>query len=154
MALVLPLLLALLMGSVELGNYFMNEHVVVKAVRDGSRYASRQNFSNFTACNGSVDDPVLSNTRTVVKQGLASGGSDLIDWTGATIGVTMSCSTSATSTTYGTQNMAGIYNGRSTGAPIVTVEASVPYKPVLASFGFTGIGFTLNASQRSAVMGI
>lgn len=154
MALVLPMLLILLMGSFELGNYFMNEHVVVKAVRDGARYASRQGFGNYSACSGSVGDPVLSDTQTVVKQGLASGGSDLINWTGATINVNVSCSSSATSTAYGAQNMAGIYNGRSTGAPIVTVVASVPYKPLLASYGFSGVGFTLNASQQSAVMGI
>ena len=37
MALVAPLLLAILFGSVELGNYFMNEHELIKAVRDGAR---------------------------------------------------------------------------------------------------------------------
>lgn len=155
MALALPILLALLMGSVELGNYFMSEHVVVKAVRDGARYASRQGFSNYTDCSGgTVAAPVPANTQTVVEQGLASGGSDLLNWTGATINVTMSCATSAVSTDYGTENMAGIYTGRADGAPIVTVTASVPYRSVLGSFGFTGIGFTLNASQQSPVMGI
>jgi Flp pilus assembly protein TadG len=150
----LPILLALLFGSVELGNYFMNEHTVVKAVRDGARYASRQNFNNYDACAGSVADPVLSNIQTVVKQGLASGGTDLLDWTGATIDVTMSCATTADSDDYGTQTMNGIYADRVNGAPIVTVTASVPYSPVLSSFGFSGFGMTLNASQQAAVMGI
>lgn len=155
LALSLPLLLALLCGSVELGNYFMTEHVIVKAVRDGARYAARQSFSNYTDCSGgTVNSTVVSNTQTVVKQGLASGGSDLINWTGATIGVTMSCSTSATSTDYGTENMGGIYNDRTDGAPLVTVTASVPYYAVLGAFGFRGIGITLNASEQSAVMGI
>ena len=41
MALVVPLLVILMFGSFELGRYFLDEHVVVKAVRDGARYASR-----------------------------------------------------------------------------------------------------------------
>ena len=41
MALVLPLLLVILFGSLELGNYFMNEHTLIKAVRDGARFAGR-----------------------------------------------------------------------------------------------------------------
>ena len=40
MALVTPLLLVILFGAVELGNYFYNEHIVVKAVRDGARFAA------------------------------------------------------------------------------------------------------------------
>ena len=38
MALVLPILIALMFGSFELGNYFLNQHVVTKAVRDGLRF--------------------------------------------------------------------------------------------------------------------
>ena len=41
MALVTPLLLALMLGSVELGNFFMDQHALTKQVRDGARYASR-----------------------------------------------------------------------------------------------------------------
>jgi hypothetical protein len=69
--------------------------------------------------------------------------------------VTTSCTTAAGGTTLG-----GIYNattnaaGASIGAPVVTVSASVPYSPLLlASFGFTGKGFKLNASQQAAVTG-
>ena len=36
---------SLMFGAVELGNYFLNEHSLVKAVRDGARYAARQDFS-------------------------------------------------------------------------------------------------------------
>jgi hypothetical protein len=50
--------------------------------------------------------------------------------------------------------MSGIYKGRAGGAPIVTVTASVPYTPVLRSFGFRGVGLNLNATQQAAVMGI
>src|SRR4051812_47391200 len=52
MALCVPLLLVLLCGSVELGNYLMDEHRLVKAVRDGARFAARQNLSYFLGCSG------------------------------------------------------------------------------------------------------
>lgn len=148
MALVTPLLLILMMGTFELGNYFMNEHILVKAVRDGARFAARQNFSNYDACGGSPGGTVVVDTQALVMTGLLSGGTNkLRNWTATTVSVTMDCTTMG-------NTIAGIYRGRATGAPRVTVTASVPYQSVLASYGFTGIGLNLNASQNAAVMGI
>ena len=156
MALVLPLLLTIMFGSFELGNYFLDEHILVKAVRDGARFAARQDFSNYSTCSGSPGGTVVANTRNVVMTGLLSSGTNrLPNWVNTTISVTTNCTTSAGST-----QLAGIYKGNSNssgtliGAPIVTVNATVPYTPVLRSFGFSGIGFNLNASQQAAVMGI
>ena len=150
MALVLPLLLIIMFGSFEIGNYFLNEHILVKAVRDGARFAARQNFNNYSACSGAVGDPILTDTRNVVKTGVVAGGIDRLPyWTASTISVTMACTTST-----GGQTLGGIYKGRASGAPIVTVSATVPYTPVLRSFGFSGIGLNLNASQQAAVMGL
>ena len=150
MALVLPLLLIIMFGSFEIGNYFLNEHILVKAVRDGARFAARQNFDNYSACSGAVGDPILTDTRNVVKTGVVAGGTDRLPyWTATTISVTMACTTST-----GGQTLSGIYKGRASGAPIVTVSATVPYTPVLRSFGFSGIGLNLNASQQAAVMGL
>ena len=50
------------MRRVEIGNYFLDEHILVKAVRDGARFAARQNFSNYSACTGAVADPLLTDT--------------------------------------------------------------------------------------------
>lgn len=156
MALVTPLLLIIMMGSFELGNYFMNEHKLVKAVRDGARFAARQNFSNYDACLGSPGGTVVADTRTLVMTGLLSGGTNkLRNWTATTVNVTMNCSA-----TVDGQPMSGIYRDRKdasgtlTGAPRVTVTATVPYQSVLGSLGFSGIGLNLNASQNAAVMGI
>ena len=74
MALVLPLLLVLLFGPLELGNYFMNQHTLVKAVRDGARFAARQDFTNYTACSGSPGGTVVADTQNVVMNGVLSGG--------------------------------------------------------------------------------
>jgi hypothetical protein len=55
--------------------------------------------------------------------------------------------------------MSGIYRDRTvagvaTGAQIVTVSASVDYRSILGSFGFSGVGLHLNASSQAAVAGI
>lgn len=154
MALILPLVLALLFGSVELGNYFYDEHILVQAVRDGARYAARQDMSNFVSCSGSPGGTVAADTTNMVENGVLSGGTPRFPMTGATVTVTTSCASKA-----GTTTMGGIYNdvtdgtGSSIGAPIVTVSATVPYTPVLKSFGFSGIGLDLNASEQAAVDG-
>lgn len=148
MALVLPLLLVILFGCLELGNYFMNEHRLVKAVRDGARFAARQDFTNYPDCS-TVSTTARDATRNVVMNGVMAGGTIITPNIQASdIDVTTSCATSA-----GGQTMAGIYTGRTTGAQIVTVSARVNYRPVLAIAGFTGIGLTLNAASQAAVSG-
>ena len=149
MAFVLPLLLTIMFGSAEIGNYFMNEHSLVKAVRDGARFAARQNFSNYTACSGSPGGTVVADTQNVVMRGYLSGGTIITpNIQSGNVTVTNSCATTA-----GGQTMTGIYRGRLNGAQIVTVNADVNYRPILASFGFRGVGIQLHASSQAAVMG-
>ncbi|MEO6248349.1 MAG: TadE/TadG family type IV pilus assembly protein [Sphingomicrobium sp.] len=152
MALVVPLLLIIMMGSFELGNYFMDEHKLVKAVRDGARYAGRQPFGSFYTCPSTVDNTgtTAGQIRNVVRTGLLTGGSNrIVNWTDAQITISLTCPTTANSVP-----LSGIYRGSADGAPVVTVSASVPYTPVLASYGFRGVGFNLNATQQAAVMGL
>ena len=150
MALVLPVVLALMFGSVELGNYFMNEHSLVKAVRDGARFAARQNFSTYTACSGEPGGSTVSDTKNVVINGYLSGGAAITPNISASdITVETACSASS-----GGQTMLGIYRGRATGAQIVTVSATVDYRSVLGLMGFSGFGLTLNASSQAAVTGL
>lgn len=150
MALVLPLLLVIMMGSFELGNYFMSEHKLIKAVRDGARFAGRQAFASFPCATNTIDSTTVTNTKNVIRTGLYSGGSSrIVNWTNAQISMTMACTNSVGGTT-----PLGIYRGSASGAPVVTVSASVPYTPVLASYGFRGTGLSLNASQQAAVMGL
>jgi Flp pilus assembly protein TadG len=161
MALVTPLLLIILFGSVELGNYFMNEHMLVKAVRDGARFAARQDFSNYTGCSGAPGGTVVDDTRNVVMTGyLASGGSVITpNISAGNINLSVSCTPTA-----GGQDMLGIYRSRFSGtcagstsngcAQTVTVQAEVDYRSVLGSLGFRGVGMHLNASSQAAVTGI
>lgn len=150
MAMVMPFLLILLFGSVELGNYFLNEHSLVKAVRDGARFAARQSFTNYTACSGTPGGTVEADTKNVVMSGYLSGGAVLTPNIEAS-DITVSTSCTATA---GGQTLSGIYRNRSGGAQIVIVTAQVDYRSVLGSFGFTGLNYDLNATSESAVSGI
>ena len=155
MALVLPLLLIIMCGSLELGNYFWNEHVLVKGLRDGARYAARRSFTNYSGCSGAPLGTVQADTKNIVRTGQVAGGTDrLPNWSTATFTVTVSCTTTA-----GTQTLSGIYKdntnstGAAIGAPIVTVSASLPYRSLLGSFGFKGVGLSINAAAQAAVTG-
>src|SRR5690348_6628430 len=75
MALVTPLLLALLFGSVELGNFFMSEHALEKQVRDGARYAARLPLAAAYSCPNVVfaDAGATNNIINVTETGAVSG---------------------------------------------------------------------------------
>jgi Flp pilus assembly protein TadG len=156
MALVAPLLCTILIGSVELGHFMYNEHILAKAVRDGARYAARQGFANYD-CNGEPSATVRDNTRELVQTMLLSGGDDrMVNWAATTINITERCVSTATNLANSTENMSGIYDELSLGGvPVVRISATVPYRPVIgAPFGFSGLGINLNARQEAAVMGI
>jgi Flp pilus assembly protein TadG len=159
--LVMPILLIIMMGAFELGNYFRSEHILVQGLRDGARYAARQSFSNYRDnCSAALPNTnqIWIDTLNVVRTGQVAGGSDrLPNWTDASTDfqVAVTCSSTA-----GAQTMLGIYRdnksstGTAIGAPIVTVSAHVPYRSILGKYGFTGIGMSLNGTQQAAVMGI
>jgi Flp pilus assembly protein TadG len=158
MALVTPLLLVLMFGSFEVGKYFYDEHKLVKSVRDGARYAARQRFTNYNCSTGNVLQPVIDETKMIVRKGsLTTTDVDLLpnwDAAGTTFSVTMSCV--PTFSDAGTNYPAsGIYAGMTGGGPSVTVTAKLPYQPAIGSaFGFSGLNLFLNASQHAAVAGL
>ena len=150
MALVTPLLLILMVGGLEIGNYFMDEHRLVKAVRDGARFAARKDFTYFATCNATPGGTVATDTQNLVRTSLLTGGTDqLARWSTATFSVTTTGSTGSGSVTY-----EGLYQGMASGARYVEVSATVDYLPVLAPFGFSLLGAQLNAKQQAAVAGV
>ena len=159
MALVLPLLLVIMFGSVELGNYFYDQHKLTKAVRDGARYAARQRFANYTGCTGSPPQAVIDDTRKIVRKGtLNNTDSDLLpnwDAAGVSFTVTMTCQPTLDLGGGNTPPPSGIYTGMTGGAPSVTVTSSLPYQPAVGSaFGFSAANLSLNATQQAAVAGL
>lgn len=144
MALVSPLLIILMFGAFELGNYFLSEHVVVKAVRDGARFAGRQKFADMPCGGTSAKETEI---KTLVRTGTLSGTTPRLNgWTNdGTITITIACPAIGT--------YSGIYAGR-TDVPTVVVSAAVPYNSLFNSLGFSSSALLLNAQSQSAVMGI
>lgn len=143
-----PLFLVLMFGSFELGKYFLDEHVVAKAVRDGARYAGRQKFTAMPCGGTSSSETQIKN---IVRFGNTAGtGSPRLSyWTSpATITVAISCP-DPTGATY-----TGIYTGLVGGARRVLVTATVPYNSLFGNLGFATEGFTVVAQSDAAVMGI
>ncbi len=151
MALMLPLLITLMFGTFELGNYFWSEHKVVKSVRDAARFASRQSaFYTPTSCTaGTVTSAVATDIDHIARYGkltvTITDTPKIYGWT-TPVTVTLSCPAIG--------SYVGIYKGKAN-VPVVTVTATgVPYPSLFKVLGFTSTGLTLNASSQSAVMGI
>ena len=147
LAMVVPFMFVLLFGAFELGNYFMTEHAVVKAVRDGARYAARRPFTDYPGCTASAG--LVDDTRNVTRTGqVASGGSPRFgSWSDpSSIDVTAECDNAGGYT--------GVFVNNPDGAPTVTVRASVPYTPLFSQMGIASAQLTLNAQSQAAVTGI
>lgn len=152
MALVTPLLIILMFGAMELGKYFLDQHMVVEAVRDGARFAARQDFDSMPCAGTAGNETQIKNlVRTGTTDG--TGTPRIFYWTNnSTITVSIDCYANTggggTTTIY-----SGVYEGKTT-VPQVTVAASVPYVPLLGAIGFETSGLFLNASNQAAVAGI
>ena len=159
MALAAPLLIALMFGSMELGNYFLTEHGVSKQVRNGARYASRLTLANPYTCS---DDPstvfqdpdaendIINVTKTGSVDGSKTGRFEPAFWAGCgasqPVSVAIRCVDKAD---YG-----GIYTSLDGDIPVVMVSADVEYNPILNSFGFNTGGLCLHAESEVAVAGL
>ncbi len=156
MALMVPLLVTLMFGSFEMGNFFWNEHKVVKAVRDGSRFAARQSFPKFSCSQANIligdgsattDTAFVTQVKNLTRTGnfAGTGNPKVFGWTNTHITVSVSCPATAVTT--------GIYKGL-TNAPRVTVATTVPYPSLFGALGFNASSINLNGQAQSPVMGI
>lgn len=144
MALVTPLLIVLMFGAFEAGNFFWNEHIVIKAVRDGARFAGRQSFTNFS-CAAINDAAVETAIKTVTRTGVTTGGTAKVSgWTNDQVTISVACPGAL---------QTGIYASQANGAPVVTVSATVPYTSLFGALVFAD-NLNLIASAQSPVMGI
>jgi hypothetical protein len=154
MALVTPLLITLMFGSMEMGNYFLDQHAVTKAVRDGARYAGRMSITNFTCTSGSATGTIgggVTKIKNMTRLGNVAGtGSPRLPFwiDAATITITVRCVAKAS---YGTT-----FSALPGDVPVVKVSASVPYAngSLFKRVGFRSVDLTLNAESEATVMGI
>jgi Flp pilus assembly protein TadG len=155
MALLTPLLMIILLGSIELGRYFYHEHKLAQSLRDAARFAARQPFTEFLQCDQPVSATLRTDVLQVARTGRVSGGTDQLPlWTdaGTTFTVTTRCSTGTTGT--GAVTYGGIYSGQAGGARFVEIDASLPHLPIWSALGIGSQTLTLNARQHAAVAGI
>ncbi|MHA6317992.1 TadE/TadG family type IV pilus assembly protein [Altererythrobacter sp. CAU 1778] len=154
MALVLPLMIALLFGGFEGGNYMWNEHKVIKGVRDGARYAGRQGFGAFDCTDGTIVATVEANIQAMTRLGAPDPqsqnsprvpGWNATDVDGVdTVTVTVDCDESTAS---------GIYRDLGE-APRVTVAARVAYPSLFQTLGFDTTDAVVRAEAEAVVAGI
>ncbi len=144
MALVLPMLLALMFTCLEGGHYLYVQHQVVKGVRDGARFAARAPFNKFTCA--SVDGAWQTTVQEVTRTGAITGGTARVaGWDNAEVSVTASCPTAVVNT--------GIYKGMAN-APRVTVQATVLYPSLFTSLSGLPTTAVISARGQAAVMGL
>ena len=154
MALVLPFLLVLMCGAVDVGNYFLSEHVVDKAVRDAARYAARLPMADYSGCTVPSGGSAELQAQRIARFGDPSGTGNarLVGWTADNMTtVSVTCDTD---TSHSYVN-GGIYADFPNGGevPVVTVSATVPYKSFFGTLGLGAASLNLNAESQAAVIG-
>jgi Flp pilus assembly protein TadG len=165
MALVTPFLLALLFGSVELGNLFLDEHALEKQVRDGARFASRLEINTAYSCPTTVFQDPNATTKiiNVTKNGVVSGAGNprwTTYWTrtcpgkAQTLTVSIRCVDKDEIDT-GNSGNTGIYTSLAgTTIPVVKVSGAVHYRSVLSTLGINATNVCLQAESEAAVQGL
>lgn len=142
MALIMPLVLALIFAMMEAGHYMWSEHKVVKGVRDAARYAGRLDFSNYTCPSTIANAAAIKN---LARTGQLTGGTAKVPgWVDANVTVSLSCRAST----------GGLYDVVSGNAPKVKVSAVVAYPSLFGALGVFTSSFNLRAEAESPVMGL
>lgn len=161
MIFVMPMLVILAFGSMELGNLFLTEHAVTKQVRDGARYASRLTVHADYACAVGDDLSTIFEDSTAGEKIVNVTQTGSVDGTGTTrfadefwdactgddpVKVTIRC--------VDKDAYAGIYTGLDGDIPIVMVSANVTYPSLFSTLGFNTGGLCVRAESEVAVAGI
>ena len=142
--LTLPIMFALMFGAMEAGHFFWTQHKIVKAARDGVRYATRMEVADLCA----NDAQTLTAIRNVTVTGQVAGGGNpkVPGWNPNDVVVTVSCDSFVDT---------GIYSDLGEKGPLVTVSSGiVTYPSILGGLGFIDDTYGLSAKSSSAVMGI
>lgn len=149
-ALALPMMIVLMFGGLEAGHFFWTEHKLVKAVRDGARYAARLDVHSL--CNGSsvaMSTAVKSDIQAVTSTGLpaSAGGTPKVPgWSSTGVNVDIAC---------GGFVSTGIYSELPNAGPIVTVSSGpVKYPSLFEALGAISSTINISAESSAAVTGL
>ena len=149
-ALILPVLVVLMFGGFEAGNFVWSQHKLVKAVREGARYAARLPVADY--CDGATaqfDPDAEADIKAVTVTGKLPGSGTSPAVPGMTVDdvtVTPVCAAYVAS---------GIYSDLGVAGPIVTVSvAGVGYPSLFAQLAGLDGSITLTAKASSPVIGL
>lgn len=134
-AFMLPVLLLMMTGMLEVGRAYYQANTVEKGLRSGALYAARSVYP--------LDAPTIATAGNLVKTGTLDGsGPFLVDgWSSAGAGFSITTSS---------------YSGTGPNpVPVIRVEAVVPYVPILPGLmSFTGLGdINMRLSHEQAYIG-
>lgn len=145
MALMLPIMLALIFVTFEAGHYFYTEQKIVKSVRQGARFAGRLPFDTYS-CPAGIDAGAIAQIQNVTRTGSLTGTTPLIaDWENSDITVTMTCNSGTTT---------GVFQSNTGGAPVVTVAATASYPSLFNTLTDIDDQSEVRASAEAVVNGI
>lgn len=148
MALLLPIAILLMFTALEAGHYMYQRHQVVKGLRDGARFAARQDMADMD-CTSGPSSGVVTATQNLTSTGVLSGGSPRVaNWTAGSVTVTVDC-TNVSSTV----NETGIYDSTRVGRKVI-VSTSFTYNSLFGGLGIVDNSFKLGGVQQATVMGI
>ncbi|MEO5597280.1 MAG: TadE/TadG family type IV pilus assembly protein [Novosphingobium sp.] len=148
LVLLLPIIMALLFGGLEAGNFVWTQHKLIQGVRDGARFAARLPVSDL--CNGATAQTGrVADIKLITRTGQLANSSaapTVQGWTSSLVSVTISCQSYVAT---------GIYTPLDGNGPVVSVATgSVPYPSIFGSLGFIHANYRLSAKSNAAVMGI
>ena len=162
MIMIMPMLVILTFGSMELGNLFLTEHAVTKQTRDGARYASRLTVHPDYSCAAGDDlstifedadagEKIVNVTKTGSVDGTGTTRFSDAFWASAcgdgdAVQVTIRC--------VDKDDYAGIYASLDGDIPVVMVSANVTYPSLFSSLGFNTTGMCVRAESEVAVAGL
>jgi Flp pilus assembly protein TadG len=152
LAIVLPFLMIMLFGLIEIGRALYHYHAVTKSVRDATRYLTRVGMTCAAAGNGPLANYLDSATDETTAKNLVLSGhtstpvaaSDylLAYWTDPnTITGTVNCVNNA-------NQYSGVYNGIAN-IPVITLTANVPFSFLWGSVFLNrdSVTFTISHSE-------
>jgi len=149
-AIMLPLLLILLFGGIEIGRVLHDYHTVVKSVRDAGRFAARFPVS----CGGSLEATRLQQTQYLALTGSTQTPGDgdylLAQWTDPdSVQVSVVCIDNSGGTFTGLYADSGAANGAMAEIPTIQIEATAPFTFLFAAIlGLPGeLSLTLRHQQ-------
>lgn len=158
MALILPLVLILMITVFDGARFMWCEHLVIKGVRDGARYAGRLPYSTygttdpntgaFSCGTSALSGTPLSNIQNLTRAGELSDSapSRISGWVKSDVKVTYDC----------LSGQGGIYNisGTAGNAPRVKVSTAVSFPVFFGALGFNINPLKIAATAESPVAGI